>query len=886
MLHELGGVAGTLVLFLAANEVVGDLGIELDKGDVALRGLVRREQCWSLSHRARTLNGDGWKGPTEHWRSGQRCPWEGMSRMSALTDTPAPAPLGSLVDVLLPNVSDEALDELANTTFIDAGIEVPVTAADQLFLSVGRWLAQSNGYGVILLPRAQNRVALMLAITSHVLRLRSPGTFRGPVVLAGMDIDVSDQLRQLSVQNRRRMGLADGNPLSLHRLTRLGLLDPVLGSSVRPADRAMVYFNLRVGQPPLDARPPLVVVDATSISSPATRAKALDWARQHDAAAVLVIGDIGDQELVPLVTAAAAARDEPAFGAPRRDPVVVSLSDTVVSDLVATLGLGALSPSRLSTSAMLLPDRTSVSLRLAGDAQVNSAVTTAFQCIGAKPAGPVPGQLGVTLNLFRNGIRLAARVRDYRLACTYNARPGEMPLLRMLDREVPRLDGKWAAWQTARLGSLRSSVRTIWDELDETNPKLTALWQTLDDLERTTDGSILIRCHSRAAADATLNSLSTADDRTTQQVDLWERIASRVRTGSMKERLGASAVQAQVLTGSPPPWLLSILLGIEAEQTIVLGYAAELRSLHRQGDRWAEQAWRANEATGRVLSTTPAPRPASPVPQLTPGVAVEPAALELPGVSLAEVLDAASDALDPHEELAAAPTRTTVLPGEAGRRCIPVRLDDGRTWWCVDEGDGATPVVVVAAGGPTNRAVKDLRPGDRVLVPAGEGTESIHARLVTASRGNTDVKALDLLLSQFRQAARSVLRRAPTQRDAIERVTRSGACAGSQLSHWADGSTIAPREPGDVAAVFKAADEPCPDLGLIYSVADTLRSLNRYLGRFVAAAAAGRSEEAVNQLRELIGPAAAELLDEFVIVQVQEVGESRVVPSAAAGRLR
>ena len=171
------------------------------------------------------------------------------------------------------------------------------------------------------------------------------------------------------------------------------------------------------------------------------------------------------------------------------------------------------------------------------------------------------------------------------------------------------------------------------------------------------------------------------------------------------------------------------------------------------------------------------------------------------------------------------------------------------------------------------------------MVPAGEGTESIHARLVAASRGNDDVRSLDVILSQFRAAAKSLLARG-TRREIIDRLRRAGAEHPDQLSAWARGTTIAPREPGDVAAVFQVADKACPDLNLIYAVAGTLRNLHRALGRFIAAIATGRSDNAVDQLRDLVGPVADELLDEFIVARVAKVGRSCRVPSSIAGRIR
>jgi hypothetical protein len=258
--------------------------------------------------------------------------------------------------------------------------------------------------------------------------------------------------------------------------------------------------------------------------------------------------------------------------------------------------------------------------------------------------------------------------------------------------------------------------------------------------------------------------------------------------------------------------------------------------------------------------------------------------LNVPGLSLADVLDTAAELLDPPER---SPDPTSTVFTGSSKSCVPVELRDGRTWWCVNEGDRETPVLTLGAGGHENRPVRDLRAGDRIIVPAGEGTESIHARLVTASRhNNDDVQSLDLILSQFRAAARHVITSSHTQHDAAERVRIAGAEAPGQLPAWAKGTTIAPREPGDVAAVFRAAGRASPDLPLIYAVADRLRGLNRTLGRFIAAIAAGRGDDTLGQLRTLVGDAADELLDEFVVAEVASVGASRVVPANVAGRIR
>lgn len=779
----------------------------------------------------------------------------------------------SIVDALLPNCSDHALNELANATFIDGGVTVAVSPVDQLLMSLARRMLSDKALGgtaVVQLPRAKHRSALLLAITSHLLCRRDPRRLDGPVVLIAFDVDLATQLGSLSVQNHRRMGLASGNPLSAHRLTRAGDLRPVVGTDPGTADTSLVYFNTRIGRPTLTCRPPLVILDATSVTHPTARARAIEWALGHSAASLVVVGDSGDDGLIHTVTAHGVV------------PVVLAVTDTVTDALVENLGRSPPSPSTLSSMSLLWRNRTQVVLHRVASEVINEAVTAAFGAMAFKPAGPTPLELDLPLSLLRNGTRLAARVPDYRTACTNNARPGELPNPLRLDRATFDLPLSWRSWQVSELGSLKVAVRTLWREIEEDNPKLQELWRVLDSLDRTTTGRLLVRCHSRAAAEATRASLMTVN-RSPAQRQLWVRLQERVTVATFKERFPSETFDAQILAGAPPPWLFSLLVGVEASETHILSYDAEEIALRRQAQRWAYQASQWQEAICRNFAAAQPSAVDSPLPDLATGpVPMTSAALHVPGLTLSEVLDLAAEVLDPPDTMS---TPSTLIAGPGLKMCLPVHLDDGRTWWCIDEGDGRTPVLTVTAAGPDHRPVRDLRPGDQIVVPAGEGTESVHARLVAASRSNDDVRSLDLILSQFRSAARAVLGTGP-QREAIERLRLAGAVAPDQLPAWAKGTTIAPREPGDVEAVFRAARRPGPDIGLIYAVASTLRSLNRALGKFIAAIAVGRGDDAIDRLRGLVGPVADELLDEFIVARVTEVGQGATVPSSVAGRLR
>ncbi len=260
---------------------------------------------------------------------------------------------------------------------------------------------------------------------------------------------------------------------------------------------------------------------------------------------------------------------------------------------------------------------------------------------------------------------------------------------------------------------------------------------------------------------------------------------------------------------------------------------------------------------------------------------------EVPGLSLGDVLDRGAWIIDPPEEptSTAAGIPTTAGTGPATRNCIPVLLDDGRTWYCVDE-QGRTPVLVVSGGTHETKPVSSLRTGQRIVVPTGDAVESLHARLLAAAHQNSDIEELDLILSQFRSAARALLAEASTRQEAIETLCMAGAQSPGQLTKWARWVDDRARDPLDVAAVFLAAHRTCPNLDFLYAVANQLRRLGHVIGAFIAVISRGANQETMSRLRELVGDAADEVLDEFEVGVVASIEPVRPVPVATAGRVR
>ncbi|MBV9660758.1 MAG: hypothetical protein JO337_06335, partial [Acidimicrobiales bacterium] len=178
-----------------------------------------------------------------------------------------------------------------------------------------------------------------------------------------------------------------------------------------------------------------------------------------------------------------------------------------------------------------------------------------------------------------------------------------------------------------------------------------------------------------------------------------------------------------------------------------------------------------------------------------------------------------------------------------------------------------------------------LKAGDEIVVPTGDGNESVHARLIAACHRKTDVATLDALLGDFRRAAKQILTGTRPQAAAIEKLRANGAHAPGQLPAWASGKTIAPEEPGDVRTVFATADLPSPDLRVIYEIASTLRNVHRTVGRLVSALRSRRDEMALRRLKDLVGDVAEELIEEFAVYRVESVERPTDIAGYMSGRI-
>lgn len=782
----------------------------------------------------------------------------------------------ALFERLLPPDMDNDLCCFGDLVVTDAGASVPVSAVDQLLASLTRRLVADTGdrTAVVLLPRGRHETALLLGIATQILCRRPQRSLRGPVTVIARDLDLTARLRALGVIGGRRMGLRDGNPLNAHRVRGDGRLVAVHGPYPGDIDDALLYLNTRVGWPclPTSSRG-IAIIDATTVTSPDARERALEWADKH-ARVVVVIGDLGDPYLVGVVSER------------RTNPIVVPVTWEDLADIAAELGTRRPQASLLSSAPLLLRGAPSVTILHVDDAEINSALRDAFRALVVTPAGPFPFEVAQPAALINTGGRLLAHPDDYRPLAAMDPRVSSPTvLLRRIEQPFTNAPPAWRTWRTVHWGTLVYAARALWRRLDETQPKLDALWTLLERLDRRGgDTPIVIRSSNRATAAALATTL-THERRTPQQEALWNRVGPRVRCARFRDHYPWNEPTIDILAGSPPPDEFGLLTTGESSEIHILAYTPEIAALNRAAARWSHQIdeWRRRSAGafGATVSTsTPAPVSGTAPGQTEPAGT---ATLAIPDRSLADVFAEVTAALDERPVETVGDRRP--LRAAAVRNLLPVHLDGGRIWWAPSSD---SVVVCVTAGGERTTCVRDLVHGDEIVVPHGDGNESVHARLVVAAHRDTDTASLDTILDQFRRAARLTLSRARNQAEAVQRVAERGAQHPAQLPSWANGKTIAPHEPGDMVAVFKAAGQPCPDLRLMYTVANRLRNLHRTLGRFVTLLRSPGARDTVVGLAGDLGvttEVVEEILDEFVLATVVRVDAETPAPAHYAGRV-
>jgi hypothetical protein len=794
----------------------------------------------------------------------------------------------SWVDDLVPPELDEnlvlkALDALA---FFDESDAVNPGPLDMAALSlVYQMLTRPDMNLALQLPRGDHDFAIFCGLFAQLTRILAkarpsafpPGTaFAGPVIVIGMNTMVQDRLRKIRIAN---VSLADG--LTACRVRSDGRVVDVDGriSRLRSDDERILYLNTRVGWPQLNQLSfvGLVVIDRTSFASHDILDRALAWAEAQKAQRILVLSDLGDDETVRTLTLS------------KRMYVVWPWARPLIDELVYECGRGVDSHSALSTNPLLWQDAEGVKIAACHAPAVDELFRSAFASLIMAPrldAQP-PRPFVIARRLFFSLSRCVGTLGSFNEWAALDHRTSSMRSLR-LDLEDSRsaaFVGRWSEFGATRWAGLRHDLLSLYDLIEAENPKLYGLAFTLEQLRSERDCEIIVRVPSEVSGFALVSDL----------IDLGieiDRESGAIRWATFGTRHPwASDSRIDLYPGWLPASRLAALWSGESSLRLNLCYPFEQDLLRRslgRGHR-AQTASLASAFSALALGSTPADWPEladvslSFKPDARPPTGAEVIQLDVDsGLLVGEIAESEVEdglVLDGDER---------VDGGEVFAQGI-VLEPGNETWWIREGGD----IEVLADDRHSWRRVSQLEEGDQVIVPRGEGREQLFARVVEATHNREDLRAFDVFFGRWRRACWKVYEDCDQNWGTVtSRMRQAGSTVGWQtFRNWAEGRTIAPEDAEDIARIGRVAGDRLVEheARRLDAMARQIRGLHVRLGHLLSTAMAeamGDGGQNLSALSKLLGGMdATELLDEFEIRVVREVGPLEEIRSSQIGRL-
>lgn len=791
----------------------------------------------------------------------------------------------SWVDSLVNLEHDVLLKSLVSIPFTDDGAPVSPGALDLASLSVVRRGLTRPGEDLILeLPRGLHDFAVFCGLFCQLTRMvarRSGGStplaFSGPVVVVGWNTQVQKRLRRIKVGG---IDLEQG--LTSCRIRSDGRIVEPNGSVNRlipGRDQLLLYLNTRVGWPalPSDISPGVVVIDRTSFSDSRILGRALRWARENRAHTLVVVGDVGDQDVTKV------------FEGWERPVLRWCWSRTLIEKLVNGRGFG-LSDSPLSTNPLLLQNCEGIRGALCESQAVDALFRGALS--GLKAAGAVGGDFPrpvmLVRRLFNGLLQCLSTLKEFNQWAALDPRTTSFASLRKEIENSGRDDfrGPWRAFQEAGWGSLRYDVLELYRLIDADSPKFYGLAFLLDELlQKEPETPILVRVGSEAAGHALMSDLSEIGFSISRQEGL-------LRWATMSERRSwTETPMVEVFPGSVPPWQQPSLWTGESTRRIHLLYPFEMQVLRTGLEKGLWQQKETVVAAFRRLGLQ-APSFGWDV-HLELGYEFEVdrrhSSREMPRDQPSVDLTLLFADIEEEEDI-----REGKEGSVSGRMvsAVPVELQPGGDVWWVREGG---PVEVLRREMHRHVSADDLRVGDSVIVPRGEGRENLFQRIVAAAHSRGDTKAYEVFFARWRKACWTVYELCGQNWRAMEqRMHQHGSQVTWQSFRlWAFGSIIGPDDAKDIQRIGRVAGDELIEQQYrrIAAMADEIRTLHRGLGRRLSRAlsevASGGEGPNLEAMTRLIGGEmdVDELLDEFAVRTVKYIGSVEEIPSYKVGRV-
>lgn len=787
----------------------------------------------------------------------------------------------SWVDALVPELKNKnpALDAFQRLAFSNRGRKVDLGPLDLASLSVVQQALLSSKDLLLQFPRGRNDMAILCGLFVQLMRLTgrrgAPGglDFHGPVVVIALDSLVQQRLAGLRMAN-----ISLGEGLNPCRVRYDGLAVDVQGKLQVPgrARDGLLYLNTRVGWPRLRGtdQAGIVIVDRTSFGDGEILDRALAWAEDHRARSIVVVSDLGDRD-----TQDVAVNSKRGFR-------IWPWAHHLVSEVVHVAGRVP-ADSSLSTNALLWQDWDLPEVVVCQAAAVDERLQTCIALIsrGAKIEAPIPRSVVAARKLVNGLARSLSTTDEYNQWASLDHRTTSFASLRNVVEGGGSNDftGQWVAAKETIWIPLRYEVLKLYDLVRDENPKLFGLAYAIERLQQDdANVPIVIRVPSEAAGQAMQSDLLDFKihcDRETGPLQ-WAPLSTR--------KPWCSSPATEVLPGAVAPWWGSLLWSSEATRRLHLTYPYEARmlsaavrtGLHQQATAVAS----AFQAFHLVAPSAPSSqslkqaylldvdqRPDSGMPREQPDLKVN-ANLLFDEIEV-----------DEGSEL---PRDHGAAVGAITARGIELE-PGGEVWWLRDEGS----VEVLMNRKHLYLPIAELRPGNTVIVPRGEGREGLFTRLVKVVHGTGDIAAFEVFLSRWRHACHQLRAMTGSWVEAAEQIRSKGSTVTAQsVRTWAVGTTIGPDDGKDVFRVGRSVGDEFlqKEWRRVNEMMTEVRRLHVRLGHLLSAAlqeARDGHGPNLEKLSALIHVDVTEVLEEFEVRTVRKVGPSEYVRASLLGKV-
>jgi hypothetical protein len=761
-----------------------------------------------------------------------------------------------------------------------AGRPIPFGPLDELSLVVISKAVAARRPLLFEIPRGEHQFALTSSLFLQVARLeeraRHPGhglDFRGPIVVIALDTRVQERLAQVSIGG---IGFGEGE-LEPARIRFDGRMIDRLGNvlQTRGETRRVLYLNTRVGwpRPRIEGDIGVALIDRTTFGNLDNLEKALAWAAGLRAASTIVLADAADTDCRDMFLRAHPQGLCWSWGLSRIEHVAKDEGAHSTSHLLSINAIGGVEREGVAVIRCLAP-RT--------DAQFRSVWHLLTRAASRHP-GPPPAPILAARKLANGLVRLPSTVGEHDKWAALDARTRTLAGVhaRVASASAVQFPPEWKVTRETVWPQLRADLMDIFSAISQDNPKLVALADTLAWLRTAHSGRrVIIRVPSEAVGHAMQQDLDLFQQPVTHD-------SSPIRWATEQERLpSADGPVIELYPGSIGPWHLPRWASGESNLRLHLVYDHEMATLHARLATFMDSAIQAS-ADGLHIVGVACDRSSVRTTVALPEVRRFGSAKVAP--PLAEVSLSVDSSLlwddlggDSGVEFhdAASPGMTDDL--------VPLVLEPGTDCWWVRS--DAT-IEVIAGAGLRMKTIAELNPGDRLLVPRGEGREALFTRLVKASKTSEDMSALEVFLSRWRKACHNLYLQEVTWDDCQRVMFYQGSRVGAQaIRSWANGTVIGPDNPQDVRRVGVLLNDSflLKAWERIAAVMTEVRGFHAKLGHLISGAYAelptGRGPN-LTRICDILHIDAVEFLEEFDVRVFRNAGKPASKPSSLIGRL-